>query len=72
MFRFSVLYSAKCLGDVGRTVYIHGLCEGRTSASDIDGNSDGGGSSDVLPVLIISWWVFSCTTVRGDVPGVLI
>ena len=41
VFRFSVLYTAQCTGDVGRTIYIHGLYKSGAPVADYYGSGDG-------------------------------
>jgi hypothetical protein len=41
VFRFSVLYTAQCTGDAGRTIYIHGLYKSGAPVADYYGSGDG-------------------------------
>ena len=41
VFRFSLLYTAQCAGDAGRTIYFYGLHKGGTSFADYYGSSNG-------------------------------
>ena len=69
-FRFSILYTAQCTGDAGRTIYIHGLYKSGAPVADYYGSGDGICVAVAVSFLIKYMTTSLCCNIRRGLRGI--
>lgn len=70
VFRFSILYTAQCTGDAGRTIYIHGLYKSGAPVADYYGSGDGICVAVAVSFLIKYMTTSLCCNIRRGLRGI--